>query len=380
MKKSVPVILVGLLIGAFAACGLFPKRRDDRNPGTLAGTVETREIQVGSKVGGRVAEVLVEEGQNVAAGSVLVRFESFDLRAEQAQWQARVAQAEAQLKRLQAGYRPEEVMQAEANARREAASVAALKEGARPQEVAQAAAEYNAALADATNAETTFQRMDALFNGGNVSAQVRDDARARRDQMKGHAEAAKQRLDLLRAGTRPEDVKAGVERLHQAQASAQMTRKGYRPEEVAEGRARLAEATAQLQQIAVKLSESEVKVPANSRVEVVSVRPGDLVTPGRPVVTLLEPSQLWVRVFVAEPDLGKVAVGQKAIVRIDTFPDREFSGTVDQISSQGEFLPRNVQTRDDRNHQVFGVKIRIDNSSGTLKSGMAATVKLEGRS
>jgi HlyD family secretion protein len=379
MKKGLPILIGIALIIAFSAYWLLSARQSRQRESPLSGTVETREIQVGSKTGGRITEVLIEEGETVTAGRTLVRFEDNDLRAEQAQSKARVAQAEAQLARLLAGSRPEEVAQAEANVRREAATLEALKHGPRVEEIAQAEAEYSAAQADAANAETSFQRMDALFNTGDVSAQVRDDARARRDQLKGRAESARQRLELLKSGTRPEDIKAAQARLHQAEAAAQLVRKGSRVEDIAEGRARLAEARAQLQQIDVKVAESEVKAPVTSRVEVVSVRPGDLVPAGRSVATLLEPSQLWVRVYVPEPELGSIAVGQKAAVQIDTFPGRQFAGTVEQIASQGEFLPRNVQTRDDRNHQVFGVKIRVDNSSGVLKSGMAATVTLEGR-
>jgi HlyD family secretion protein len=95
------------------------------------------------------------------------------------------------------------------------------------------------------------------------------------------------------------------------------------------------------------------------------------------VVTLLESTQLWVKVYVPEPELGHVAVGQPASIQVDSFPNQSFNGSIEQISDQAEFLPRNIQTRDDRTHQVFGVKVRLDNNSGQLKSGMAATVKLQ---
>jgi len=112
-------------------------------------------------------------------------------------------------------------------------------------------------------------------------------------------------------------------------------------------------------------------------VEVVSVRPGDLVPAGRIVITMLEASQLWVKVYVPETDLAHVQLGQHATVRVDSFGNRSFTGHVGQIASQAEFLPRNVQTRSDREHQVFGVKIYVDNAQQVLKSGMSATVRLE---
>jgi multidrug resistance efflux pump len=342
-----------------------------------SGTVETREIQVGSKVGGRVTEVLIEEGQQVRANAPLIRFEAEELKARREQLEARIAQAEAELARLERGFRPEEIQQAEAAARQQRALYEAAKKGPREQELQQAHAEYAAAKAEATNADLEFQRVSALHASGDLSAQRRDDAQARRDFTASRAEAARQRLALLQAGTREEDLRAAEQRYREAEAQADLTRSGARTEDIAAARARLREARGALAELETRLEESELRAPADSRVEVVSVRPGDLVVPNRTVVTLLEPAQLWVRVYVPETQLGSVRVGQKAAVKIDTFPDRAFNGTVEQISSQAEFLPRNVQTRDDREHQVFGVKVRIANPEGVLKSGMAATVTLE---
>jgi len=107
------------------------------------------------------------------------------------------------------------------------------------------------------------------------------------------------------------------------------------------------------------------------------VRPGDLVPPGRIVLTMLEPTQLWVKVYVPETDLSKVKLGQSAQVTVDGMPGHNFTGHVGQIASRAEFLPRNVQTPDDRQHQVFGVKVYVDNANGALKSGMSASVVLE---
>ncbi len=377
MKRLV-AILAAVLIVAAAALYAF-RSRGDREKIELSGTVETRAIQVGSKVGGRISEVLVEEGQNVKKDDPLVRFEAGELRAERDRWAAHLSQAEAVVTRFRNGYRAEEIAQADANLRRERANLEALREGPRKQEIAQVEAELKAAEADAANAETSFKRMEKLYAAGDISAQSRDDTRARRDLLAARAEAVRQRLALLLAGTRDEEIRAAEERVRQAEANARMMRSGYRAEDVAEATARVAEARAQLENATVRLAEMEVKAPADARVEVVSVRPGDLVQPGRAVVTLLEPSQLWVRVYIPEPDLGRVSVGQKAAVYVDTFPNRDFSGTIEQIASQAEFLPRNIQTRDDRNKQVFGVKIRVENREGVLKSGMAAHVRIDGK-
>ncbi len=105
------------------------------------------------------------------------------------------------------------------------------------------------------------------------------------------------------------------------------------------------------------------------------LRPGDLVAANQPVATLLEPDQIWVRVFVPETQLGRVRIGQDAAITVDTFPHRAFHGRVVEMRSQGEYTPRNLQTLEQRSDEVFGVKVRID-PAPELKAGMAAMVRL----
>jgi len=376
MKRK--VVLGVAAVAILAVAGLLIRACAKRGESLVySGTVETREIQVGSKVGGRITEVPVEEGQAVKAGTVLVRFESDELKSQRLQAQAQVAQAQADLNRLERGYRPEEVAQAQAAAREQSALLEAAKNGPRVQELEQAQADYAAAKADAGNAQVTFERMQMLVRGETISRQQYDDAKAKRDSAAQKAESLRQRLALLQAGTRKEDVRAAEQRYRQAQAAAELMRRGYRKEDVDAARGRLAGATAHVNELDVRLKEAELEAPADGVVQVVSVRPGDLVGAGRIVMTMLESSQLWVKVYVPETDLGSVHVGQQAAVEVDSFSKRQFSAHIEQISSQAEFLPRNVQTRDDRKHQVFGVKVRVDNPDGVLKSGMSATVRLQ---
>jgi len=342
-----------------------------------SGTVETREIQVGSKLGGRVTEVAVEEGQMVKAGEVLVRFEADELKSQRAQAQAEVEQAQADLNKLQRGYRPEEIAQSEATAREQRAMYEAAKSGPRVQELQQAQADYDAAVADATNAETTYKRMQMLVRGETISKQQYDDAVAKRDATAQRAESARQHLKMLQEGTRKEDLQAAEQRYLQAQAAADLMRRGYRREDIDGARGRLAQAQARVKELDARLREAELYAPAEGVIETVSVRAGDLVPAGRIVLTMLEPSQLWVKIYIPETELARVKVGQTAAVEVDSFHGRAFTGRVQQIGSDAEFLPRNVQTRDDRRHQVFGAKVMVDNPEGVLKSGMSATVRLQ---
>src|SRR5262249_26434228 len=140
--------------------------------------------------------------------------------------------------------------------------------------------------------------------------------------------------------------------------------------------ARSEETRAKLREIDVTLQEAVVRAPERAVLEVLAVRVGDLVSPYQPVLRILRTEDLWVKVYVPEPLLGKVSIGQRAEVRVDGFPAKRFVGTVVQVASESEFTPRNVQSADERCHQVFGIKVRITNPHGIFKSGMAATVWL----
>jgi len=347
-----------------------------RSRNEYAGTVETREIQIGSKVGGRVTEVGVEEGQVVRAGTVLVRFECDELKAQRTQAQASVEQAQADLEKMLRGNRPEEIAQAVATAHAEEAALEEAHNGPRRQEIDQAKADYAAAAADATNAESFYRRMQELAANDIISKQQFEDARDKRDAAAQKAESARQRMVMLEAGTRVEDVNAAEAKYKQALAAAVLAKKGFRREDTEASRGRLAEAQGHVAELDARLREAELTAPADAVVEVVSVRPGDLVPAGRIVITMLESSQLWVKVYAPETELAHVHLGQRAVVRVDS-STRTFDGHVGMIASEAEFLPRNVQTKSDREHEVFGVKVYVDNAQQVLKSGMSATVRLE---
>ncbi len=347
-----------------------------RSRNDYSGTVETREIQIGSKVGGRVTEVGVEEGQVVKAGTVLVRFECDELKAQRTQAQASVVQAQADLEKMLRGNRPEEITQAVATAHAEEAALEEAHNGPRRQEIDQAKADYAAASADATNAASFYRRMEELEKSDIISKQQFDDARDKRDAAAQKAESARQRMVMLEAGTRVEDVNAAEAKYNQAQAAAVLAKKGFRREDIEAARGRLAEAAGHVAELDARLKEAELTAPADAVVEVVSVRPGDLVPAGRIVMTMLENSQLWVKVYVPETQLAHVHLGQRATVKVDSF-GHPFDGHVGMIASAAEFLPRNVQTKSDREHEVFGVKVYVDNAQQVLKSGMSAQVSLE---
>ena len=143
---------------------------------------------------------------------------------------------------------------------------------------------------------------------------------------------------------------------------------------LAAAKMRVAQARAQLADIDAQLAEMQVTAPADSVLEVLSVKVGDVLPPNREAATLLLTGHLWVRVYVPESWLGLIKLGEHVRVQVDSFPGKDFDGVVEQINRQAEFTPRNVQTVADRIKQVFGVKIRLPSEDDHLRAGMAADV------
>jgi HlyD family secretion protein len=200
----------------------------------------------------------------------------------------------------------------------------------------------------------------------------RDLAAAQIDTAIHDADAQAAQLDFLRADARRQQdlLKRKVVSPSDAERASSAAKTQEKNLEAA--KMRVTQARAQLGDIDAQLAEMQVIAPADSVLEVLSVKVGDVLPANREVATLLLPQHLWVRVYVPEPWLGLIKVGDPVRVRVDSFRDQDFPGTVEQVNRQAEFTPRNVQTVDDRIRQVFGVKIRLPNDNDKLRAGMSA--------
>jgi RND family efflux transporter MFP subunit len=299
-RKGILILLAAAAVLAATALYAGWFHRDTGLQGS--GTVEARNIRVGSKIGGRIDKVLVREGDSVQPGQVLITFDDQELRAA-------LQESRAGAEKSQRGYRPEEIAEARAAAAQAKAEYELKKNGYRLEDIATAQADLDHAKADEIRTHLDFDRYDALERGN------------RRED-----------VDLAKAA--------------------------YAYDEA-------------------RFRERQVTAPSAAIVEVLDVRPGDLIAPNTPVATLLEKDQIYVRIYIPETEYGRLKLGQKAEVRVDSFPKTVFEGVLEQINQQAEFLPRNVQTREERVHQVFGVKIRINDPAGHVIAGMAADVKLK---
>jgi multidrug resistance efflux pump len=370
------LILGGLLLAAVAsALGFFWPFGRGGGELRLQGVVEIQEVRLGSKVGGRVQDIRVWEGDRVKPGQVLVVFEAPELKRQRDQWRARVQADRAAWDRARNGPRPQEVEAARAALEASQARLEKVTAGWREEEKRQARNERIGAQADMDQAKEEYDRVARLYPRATTQAEY-DAARAAYHRNRAKYLAAKAKSDMLEAGSRREDIAEA--RADQARAwnKYYLLYEGTREEDIREARARLDESRAKLKEIEVNLRETVVRAPENAVVEVQAVRKGDLVPPNQPILRVLRTDDLWVKVYVPETELGKVRLNQKVQVTIDSYPGRQFEGTVIQIASISEFTPRNVQSADERRHQVFGVKVRVDNAQGIFKSGMAAEVRV----
>ncbi len=350
MRKKLALIVAVLGIGSLSLAFAWKSQRSDAL--VASGTLEARNINVGSKVGGRVNRVLVHEGDRVEPGQVLVDFDSAELEGQLLQARGRFEAARANLDKMQRGSRPEEIAEARA-----------ASDGFREAELAQAQADLERARTDEANANRELSRTEKLAAAGVSTQQDLDNARDRYRATKAQVSAS------------TNAVAAAEGRLKAAQAVSDKTQRGFRSEDIAEVRAELTLAEGQLKEAEARWKEREVRAPAAAVVETMDLRPGDLLTANSPVAQLLEADQLYLMVYVPETKIGSVKIGDTAQIRVDTYPDRIFQAHVEQIRQQSEFLPRNVQTKEERVHQVIGVKLRVENSENRLRAGVSADVQ-----
>lgn len=357
------LLLILAAAAAVAATALYAKwfRRDTALRGS--GTVEARDVRVGSIVGGRIDQVLVREGDAVQPGQVLVTFDDKEL-------QAALEQSRANAEKAERGFRPEEIAEARAAAAQAKADYELKKNGYRKEDIDAAQDDLERAKADEIRTRLDFDRYEALAKKDLVSKQQRDTAEANWKMALAQREMAQHKYDEMQRGYRPEEIASAEARYHQAQANLEKIVRGNRREDIEQAKAAYAHDQA-------RFRERQVTAPSAAIVEVLDVRPGDLIAPNTPVATLLEKDQIYVRIYIPETEFGRIRLGEKAEIRVDSFPNTVFDGAVEQINQQAEFLPRNVQTRQERVHQVFGVKIRIHDPAGRVLPGMAADVTLK---
>jgi HlyD family secretion protein len=345
----------------------------------LPGVVEVQEVRLGSKVGGRVEKLLIREGDIVTPDQPLLEFEAPELKNQRLQAKAKLDSAEAELARAIAGARKEEKAAAEAAMISAKARLDRVEFGWRAEEKEQAKGELETAKADHEQALQEFSRVNKLYDKQAAARADFDAAIAYRDRAKGRLDNARAKVEMMKEGSRKEDKAEAFAEWKKAEAQFDLLKNGTRQEDIDIAKAKVAELKATLEAIDINLAETTIKVPPNlgrAVVEVIAVREGDLVPANQPIVRVLRVEDLWVKVFVPETQYGLVTLQKEVNVTIDSHPGKVFTGYVIQRSNISEFTPRNVQSVDERRHQVFGVKVFVPDAKGVLNAGMAAEVTI----
>jgi multidrug resistance efflux pump len=366
-------VLPALAIAALGWYG-WHRWRIAHAPYEWSGTVEARTISLGSRAGGRVAKVLVKEGDRVKAGDAIITLEPGDWPAQLQQAEAQLQMMQATLDKLQAGARPEELAAARARAESAQAMLQETTAGTRSEEVAAAEARLAAQQVAVTKAQKDAERLHKLTAAGAAVPADVDNADLAVQAASAQRDAAAHQLDELRHGARREQVAQATARAAEQRASAQLVASGSRIEDIRAAAAQVKGAQGKVDQIKAMIDELSIKAPVASRIEALDLRPGDIIAPNAPAATVVEDDQLYVRIYVPETELGHAAIGQHVPIQVDSFPGRRFDGVVQHINSVGEYSPRNLQTADERADQVFATRVGIGSGADQLRAGMAATI------
>ncbi len=320
MKKILPVFLLLGIVGV-AFWMYWPQQSPDDDL-VLYGNVDIRDVRLGFRVGGRLDNMYFEEGQAIRKGDLLATLDTKPYEDGVALAAARVAEAKAR--------------------------VAALRTGSRPQEIQQAEAGVAEASAARKNAQQDYRRQKELVTSGVSSQRLLDAAKAQLDQTQARLEASREALALAVEGARSEDVDAGE--------------------------AALAAAQAQLEQAKTQVDDGKLIAPSNGVILTRVLEPGSIVGAGATVYSLSLTDKVYVRAYVAEPDLGRIAPGTEVNVTTDSSDD-SYVGHIGFISPRAEFTPKTVETQELRTDLVYRVRIVMANTDEGLRQGMPVTIR-----
>ena len=328
MKPAVRRVIAAAVVAAVGAAlwAAFGRDRGGDHALSASGTVEATEARIGFQASGRIETIGAREGDAVKAGAVLAELDRAETEARRQQASAQAAAARAFLRELERGSRPEEIAQGRA-------ALAAAAERVR-------------------DAQRDLDRTKALFEGGAVSREALDKARLTLDLAQSQHDQAREQVTILETGPRREKIDAQ--------------------------RAQFAQAEAAVRVIEATLAAMTIRAPFDGVVTVRHREPGEIVAAGSPVLTIMNPDDRWVRIYVPETRIGAVRVGQAATITTDTFPEKTYRGEVSVIATEAEFTPKTVQTTEERVKLVYAVKVRVTGDPARdLKPGMPADVRLE---
>ncbi len=392
MKRRLKILVpLAVLVAVGLAARHFLGPGAAGNRVLLSGNVEVTQVDLSFQVPGRLVERAVDEGDRVKAGDLVGRLDPVDHELQENKAAADLEYARAVLAELVAGSRPEDIARAAERVAQARSALADLEKGSRSQEIAGAAADLERARAGQKAAQSRmelaradFDRYSAVHAQEGISRQAfeahrtqLDTARAAVEEAAAQVRAAEERLSLFTEGPRREKILGARAALDQARAEYDLVKAGPRKETLDQARARVKAAEEGLNLARQKKAETILHAPMDGLILSKSAEPGAWLNPGTPVVSLADLKTVWIRAFVSERDLGRVALNAPATVTTDSRPDRAWTGRLSYIASEAEFTPKSVQTQEERVNLMYRVKIEVDNADGALKPGMPADAVIQ---
>jgi HlyD family secretion protein len=383
-KILIPVVVV---IVAAALAWRFWGNGDDEGILRLSGNIELTEVTMSFKTPGRLVELAVDEGDEVRAGQMVARLDRSELERGVEREQAGVRLAEAMLVQVRTGVEYQRAALGGELALRRAELAAAearmreMEAGSRPQEIEQARAAAAEARTQHAQAAADWERAQRLFSNDDISAQQRDQFRARFEATRAMLERALQAAALVEAGPRKEQIEQQRALVQRAKAALKLTEAGglelrRREEEVAARKAEVTRASAQQGVLASQLSDRMLESPVDGVVLEKSAEAGEVIAAGAAVVTIGDIDRPWVKGYISERDLGRVRLGMPVAVHSDSYPGKVYKGRVTFINSEAEFTPKQIQTQEERVKLVYRIKVEVENPGRELKSNMPVDAEI----
>lgn len=390
MKRKI-VILIILIAGLGVGAGFWWSGRLNRarqNRLIVSGNIELTQVDISFKVPGKLVELNVDEGTFVKKGMVIGRIDREQVERQRNRDEAGVTSAESQYQQMETSVQwqrqtlESDIALRKAEQRAAQAQLDQLLAGSRPQEIQQARASVADAQAQHDQAQADWDRAQDLYKNDDISKQQYDQYRTRLDSTAASLRQTEERLALVLEGPRKEDIEAARAQVARAEAAVRASEANSlelkrREEDLVARRAEIARARAQVAITETQIGDTTVVSPIDGVVLVKSAEIGEVLAAGTTVVTIGDIDHPWLRAYINETDLGRVKLGQPAVLTTDSFPGRTYPGRISFIASEAEFTPKQIQTREERVKLVYRIKIDVDNSRHELKSNMPVDAEVQ---
>lgn len=388
MRKRIIIaiaVVAALSLAAFLAWSRMHAPASDAI--RISGNMELNQVDIAFKTAGRLLERAVDEGDTVQKGQVLARLDRDQLLRQRDAQTAALAMGEAQLAQAHTSVEWQRETLAADLAQRRAelgateARMLELKNGSRPQEIQDARAAVENARSEFERAGNDWQRGQKLYKSDDISTSQFDQYRTRFESAQAVLKQARERLSLAEAGPRAEVIEGAGAQVQRARASLRVGQANQlelkrREQEITARRADIERTKAQIALIDSQLADTIAVSPVGGVVLVKSADPGEILAPGTAVMTVGDLDHPWLRGYIGERDLGRVKIGSKVNLTMDSFPGKVYPGRVSFIASEAEFTPKQIQTNEERIKLVYRVKIAVENPHHELKNNMPADAEI----